>query len=157
MKLKKNPKKRSLKKVLSHLEKLESLKLKVGYFEDQGIHAEANVPLAALMYWQEYGLGDYPARFLFTETSVHIAHYFKKKGNQFNAGIKHTIKNVGKSENSLNVIGKDFVTYMQELFGDTSVLGNNSPRTIAKKGRNEPLVETGQLKDSLTYRIDKEE
>lgn len=142
--------------MLNHLEKLESLKLKVGYFEGQ-MHTEAKVPLAVLMYWQEYGLGNYPARFLFTETSVHLEHYFKKKGNKFNSGIKHSVKNIGKSENSLNVLGKDVVLYMQELFGDTSVLGNNSPRTIAKKGANAPLVETEQLKKDLTYKVDKEE
>jgi hypothetical protein len=45
---------------------------------------------------------------------------------------------------------------IQSIFGDTSKLASNAPSTIRKKGRNEPLVDTGTLKKKVAYRVEGE-
>jgi hypothetical protein len=46
---------------------------------------------------------------------------------------------------------------IQSIFGDTSKLASNAPSTIRhKKGRNEPLIDTGTLKKKVAYRVEGE-
>lgn len=52
--------------------------------------------------------------------------------------------------------GEDVKAKITEGFGDPSFLTPNSPNTqSAKGGRNTPLVDTGDLKANLKYRVRK--
>ena len=51
-------------------------------------------------------------------------------------------------------VGKQMVKDIQSIFGDTSKLAPNAPSTIKRKGRNEPLVDTGTLRSKVNYRVE---
>lgn len=42
---------------------------------------------------------------------------------------------------------------IKSTFGNPSILPSNSPFTIKQKGANTPLVETGELRDNLAYKV----
>ena len=75
--------------------------------------------------------------------------------------LEQTKKNLYKQLNSLNTDPSDtleaFAKSAQKAikrgFGNTAILPPNAPSTVKKKGFNAPLVETGDLRDNLAYKI----
>jgi ATP-dependent helicase/DNAse subunit B len=43
---------------------------------------------------------------------------------------------------------------IRKVFGDTSKLKANAPSTIKKKGRNEPLVDSGEMRRRVNFRVE---
>jgi hypothetical protein len=59
------------------------------------------------------------------------------------------------SEDMLVSIGEHYRQLLKDAMGKSPPLQANSPETIAKKGRNEPYIDTGELRDNLGYRTTK--
>jgi len=151
----------SLDKIRSNIRKIDGERVEIGYFEEQGLH-NSGLSYSTLMALQEFGTDEIPHRPVFQITAF---------GNppQKNARVKSAIRNWSKallnkdnnkdnSKQLLDTIGKTYQEALLSLFGDTSMLTPNAPLTISLKGRDEPLVDSGELKDNLSYRnsIDKE-
>jgi hypothetical protein len=60
----------------------------------------------------------------------------------------------GGKANMCKRVGKQMVEDIQSIFGDTSKLAPNAESTIRRKGRNEPLVDTGTLRSKVNYRVE---
>ena len=82
---------------------------------------------------------------------------------QYNPKVSRSIRNWSKtlaskdnSRDLLNAIGKIYQQELVSLFGDTSLLDDNSPTTVRLKGRNDPLEDSGDLKGNLAYRNSKD-
>ena len=135
------------------LNSLQKSKVDIGYFNGE-IHNGSKMSLASLMTILEYGSddGNIPARFPFSQ----IAFSDSPKRNK---NIKNIIKNgvtvalkKGNSNQVLDGLGKAYMSSIRSIFGDTSRLVSNAKLTIKLKGRDEPLIEEGELLSKLSYR-----
>jgi len=148
---------KDLDKLAKKFKELQNQYVEIGYFDNE-MHSEAEMSYASLMTILEFGSpeNNIPARYPFHQ----VAH---TKLPSDNAGVKKAIKDhlkniMGKSDSSdlLAYIGKYYQKELKAIFGDTSRLEPNAPATVAIKGRNEPLVDTQELRDNLGYRTSKE-
>lgn len=124
----------------------------MGYFADQGNHSGSGMKYTNLMYLQEvHGVKSKVGlvhRRLFELTMMtkkqEIIHNLRQSVRRNLYGSPNTI---------LKDFGQDVQGKLKSSFGDSSLLPSNAPSVSARKGSNSPLVDTGELRDKLTYRI----
>ena len=134
---------------------ISKLPLDVGYFASQGVHEESGLTYANLAAIQHKGIaGKMVARRFF---DIGLAFKpvkstpFLKDLNKYLSHLegKPKISAMGVMAN----LGGEYVEVFRNIMG-SSMLPDNKPSTIAQKGgRNTPLVDTGDLKANMSYRI----
>lgn len=141
-------------RLLGTVKNLKKNKAQVGYFREQGLHS-SGFTYPALMYLHEViGISTKSGKIY--RRAFEITSMLMKKTLQDN--VKRDLKLLLKSGNvdPTNVL-ENFATSLSKgikgTFGNPSILPSNSPYTIKQKGANTPLVETGELKDNLAYKI----
>lgn len=149
MKVKKG-KTKDLEKVLKHLRSLSDLSIDAGYFAEQGEHSEAEMPYAQLMALHEIGGDNLPSRPVLQTTASIIEASAKNKG--FAEYVVASVGQVGRLKPNSNNLGKRMQLVGQSIFGDLGFLEKNHPRTVADKGFDAPLIDTGELMENFAYR-----
>jgi len=144
---------KGMKELLKGVNKLEKNAVEIGYFDGKQ-HEGSGMSLATLMTLLEYGSNDgkIPARFAFTQISqTDSPKRNKALKSILKKGIAQSLR-TGNSDVLLEVLGKKYMKSIRSIFGDTSRLISNAKLTQKLKGRDEPLVDTGELLSELTYR-----
>lgn len=59
------------------------------------------------------------------------------------------------TEQALQILGVKWVAEIQEYMTNSSNFIKNSDETIALKGSSSPLIDTGQLRSSITFKVEK--
>lgn len=143
-------------KLVKTVKSLVATDVKVGYFADQGMHPEAHMTYPELMYLQEVtGIRTRNGkvhRRLFELTMMIEG---RRLRNNTMAALRKVLISGGNTDSVKELFGKQAKEAIKQNFGNTSLLPSNAPATIARKGKNSPLIETSSLKDKLTYRITK--
>lgn len=139
-----------LNELLKRLTKLGITHVEYGY--DNTIHKGSGLPLSELAAIHEYGWFGNPERDFMHQTNINMLLEYKGKFISdaeeylyYGGNIKSLYTNFGK-------LGTDMIK-------DTIKAGNfveNSAMTIKLKGRDEPLVDTGELMNSAKYWVIKE-
>jgi len=149
---KKNAK--GLEKVLKHFQSLDDLEIFTGYFKEQGNHSSASgegesLSYAEIMELHHFGTDNIPSRPLLSIATGELKRGNDKDLLQF---CKDACGQIGKLPSNSKKIGREMRDYSKAIFGDMSVMDSNAPLTQALKGRDEPLVDTGELRDNLAYK-----
>ena len=137
-----------------------------GYFDSKyeqggrgGKDTRAGLPVAVLALWHEYrlgmGQGNYPRRPFFTDTFP-IAAQVCKNFAPFVYGLAATGRSKDSIQNAfqhrLSTLAKFMCRVVQKSIDD----GNFTPlapATIAAKGHDKILIETGQLRNKIQWMI----
>lgn len=116
----------------------------VGYFK--GLLYDNNIPVAQIASWNEFGTETIPPR-PFMRNS--IRNNRKKWIKLYRDRIIRNKLNINRSSNYIaNIMVGDVKTSIDKLLNPP-----NRPSTIEKKKSSHPLIDTGRLKNSLTYEI----
>jgi len=118
---------------------------------DAGKHISGDITVAGIGYAHEYGTATLPER-SFMRSTIHA----KKKDiiALQKKLFKQILKGSMKIETGLGLLGEfmsDAIT--QKIVSITSP--PNTPETIEAKGSSNPLIDTGQLKNSITYEVNR--
>ena len=143
-----------LERRIKELQKSESF---VGYDISQGIHKESNMPYTNLMALMSAGYSpkNLPAR----PIMLYAANAYPLEDSSMKKDLTKYFTQIDKSKAPISVtqINENWVNgYAQValmMFGSTTIFESNASRTIAQKGFNAPLVDKGDLRDNLGYRI----
>lgn len=159
--LKKSKKKdvdKGAKKRIAELKKFKTVQISVGVHETEGreMHQDPKEALGAatiseVAAWNEYGVpGRIPARPFVSGWLVAKRPGIKELMKRLAAGVaagKYT------AEEAAERGGSAFVGGMKQRIAD-GIAPANAPATIAAKGgKATPLINTGQLRSSITYEI----
>lgn len=156
MKLKVKKQGKKLEKLRNNIRGLHKQNVKVGHFRKQGMHSTAPYSYPTLMLKLHVGGSFFsntplPPRPLLT---LLWAKNLRLKDASFRQAILAWAKRP-QTQNSniklLNDMGATLTRKGKALFGKTPPLAPNAPLTIKKKGRNSPLVDTGELRDKFSY------
>lgn len=139
-------------KMKKNLLKGQSLAVKVGGFEES-VYGEENeyLPVAQVMQWNEEGSETNPMR-------PFIRYYImqlEKEGKMIPA-LSEQLNAVAMGSMTwtslYEIIGKEASEDLKKVV-EAWTIPPNSPKTEEVKGRNDPLVDTGFMRDSITYKI----
>lgn len=145
---------KELDKILKNLSKLTKKSVYVGLPKEK-INLSAvgygGLNVAQIGAVHEFGYGISPRRSFLYDT-------FETKKNDFSKDIQELYRNnvidtTQKANKFLSKIGIQARNYVIDAF-DTSGFGNwqpNSEYTINMKGSSKPLIDTGALKQSITW------
>lgn len=141
---------------MASVKSLVATDVKVGYFADQGQHPEAKMSYPELMYLQEVtGIKTRNGRVHRRVFELTMMIEGARLRNKVKTALKRNLISGGNMDQVKEMFGKDASEAIKHNFGNTSLLPSNAPATIARKGRNSPLIETSSLQDKLTHRITK--
>ena len=140
------------KKLMTNLTKLGTKEVRVGLFEDDQ-SADGTMTMADLGTLMEYGdtsLGGYiPPRPFMRDTAVN----YEDQIGDYMVSIVDDMMFLGLDvKQVLTQVGDNYSDMTKttiERFSNPP----NSVETIAMKGRNDPLVDTGKMKDSVKFKV----
>ena len=136
---------------------IQHTKLYVGIPEENTSRDDDEPTNAQLMYIHNYGspAKNIPARPVI-EPAVNEPTTLKRIQDYVVKGIEVSLTgNTTNAEKYYKLAGEIAVKAVQEKFTDGS-LAPNAPMTIRLKGSSTPLIDTGALRESITYVIRKE-
>ena len=136
-------------RIMRDLQKLDGLEVVAGMLKDSG-KASNGASYVDIATWNEYGTKRIPSRpFIRISADTNKAAWSKMAQQAVNDVID------GDSpREAAKVIGHRMVEDIRKVFGDTSKLKDSAPSTIAKKGRNEPLVDNGEMRRRVNFRVE---
>lgn len=129
---------------------LRKASVKAGVLGD-GEHSGDGLTNAQLASIHEYGLGTVLARpFIGPPFRQHRAEYFKILSDAYKRALK-----AGKPkdvERVLALLGQKMAADIK-MYVKNGVAPPNTDETIARKGSSKPLVDTGEMLNSVTYKV----
>ena len=146
---------REFDKKIKALKKFDKAKVEVGHFASQGNHSEINESYVDIMKLHHTGgsVGGIPIpeRPVLTHLDFESREFLSSKS------VKNSLKNgvvLGDLNSTLNFIGLSLRDKEKDIFGDPTKLQPNADATVIRKhGVDSPLVDTGELRDKVAYRL----
>lgn len=135
--------------LIASLRSLEDKKLKVGVLPSAGRNSEG-VDLVDVAVWNEFGTRHIPAR-----PFMRIA--ADKNENKWNRYAERCVdaalKNRANINNAVCLLGEQIKSDVQRVIGSRD-LAPNKASTIRRKGSSKPLIDHGDLRRSIGYKIE---
>ena len=136
----------------------QQTKVHVGHYNDQGEHY-SGMTYPDLMKLHHNGTGagrgEIPARPVLDILAFRVNNNIRKVF----FGVSNVFKKGTYSANVikyLTKVGSVLKGMERDVFGDTSALTSNRPKTVSlKQGRDQPLVDTEDLRNKIEVRIKK--
>ena len=127
---------------------------KVGLPESSGDHEDSGTPIVAIGAIHEFGIGVPMRSFL----RVPIGEHSAEIANIAKIGAKKIVDGSGNITGTLKAMGETGVSISKESFSSNNWAPLKDPTRGGKNkdGDATPLVDTGTLKRSITYQIDKD-
>lgn len=139
---------KNIERLIKKIQLLKNSSVESGYFIEQGVHSTIGLTYTELMRKHEWGFG-VPQRHLRLSASNIVSSSPQNKKE-----LKNYLYTNQDMDTYLNLTGSRITNVAQSLFGViTAEVPSNAPYTILLKGgRDEPLVDTGELRDNWAYR-----
>ena len=136
-------------RVMRDLQKLDSMEVVAGMLKDSG-KASNGASYVDIATWNEYGTSRIPSRPFIRISADTNKQSWEKLAQQ----CVNNVIDGGSPRDAAQVVGHRMVEDIRKVFGDTSMLKANAPSTIKKKGRNEPLVDSGEMRRRVNFRVE---
>ena len=136
-------------RIVRDLQKLDGMEVVAGMLKDSG-KASNGASYVDIATWNEYGTRRIPSRPFIRISADTNRQAWAKTAQQC---VNDVIDGDSPTE-AAQVIGHRMVEDIRKVFGDTSKLKANAPSTIKKKGRNEPLVDSGEMRRRVNFRVE---
>jgi len=122
--------------------------VEVGIFSEAGSYPDGGPPVAEVAMFNEYGADAHPARPFMGKTYADGADTFANTSAKV---ILAVISGRLTMDEALQVIGAEQATAVKETINDWTS-PPNSPATVAIKGKNDPLVDSRLMRDSIQFK-----
>ena len=140
---------RGLNEIMGSLGDLDRTFVKVGIQSDAGNDREGN-SILDIAIKNEFGDDTTPSRpfmrYTFDRRQNDIAKVIERKYGQV-LDLKID------ANTALNQIGSEYTNFVTNTFTNNN-FEPNAPSTIRQKGSSMPLIDTGQMRQSVTWKID---
>lgn len=137
-------------RIIMELEKLNHLRVRVGIFGDAG--SEGDITIAEVANINEFGTrnGHVPERSFVRST------YSEKIGEWSNFARRLTGQVATGTITAEEAYSKMGARMARDIKRKVTTLSSppNAPATIEKKGSANPLIDTGHMREAITWRVD---
>ena len=126
-----------------------------GKIVSAGIHTDAGtekngVSIAQVAVYNEFGTKRIPSR---PFIRLSYENHKKEWGDVADAQLTAMVNSGKTASGALSAVGRRMKKDIVSIIGDTSQLRHNAPSTIARKGFDKPLYETGRLKAAIDFKV----
>ena len=137
-------------KFYAEIEKLKKLQVRVG-FQQGTAQEEDGTDICDVAMWNELGTSSTPSR-------PFLAMSVDDNADKINAFLKGQLKLLAQGRTTAEGILKDIGVFQKGLIQEKIKSGDfepNAPSTIAKKGSDKPLIDTGTMRQSVNFAVTK--
>lgn len=148
--------------LIKKMKALDGLESRVGWFSGQNYGPEnQNLPIAQVVQWQEEGTLGGQGNGSGIPSRPFIRDFFLvlRKSNPFRQYMAKELRLYLSGQKTSRALARTLGEFIQKGLQETIIKWTykpNAPSTIAKKGRNDPLVDTGLMARSITIKIMRE-
>ena len=135
-------------RIMRDLQKLYGMEVVAGMLKDSG-KAENGASYVDIATWNEYGTGRIPSRPFIRISADTNRQTWAKLAQQ----CVNNVIDGDSPRDAAQVVGHRMVEDIRKVFG-SSELKANAPSTVRKKGRNEPLVDSGEMRRRVNFRLE---
>jgi hypothetical protein len=145
-----------LDSLIRRTKEIDNTEIEVGFWDDRYGPENDNLPVAQVAAYNNFGTSFNPTRPFMDDTFEDMMYqtYMARE-------VKHIFTSVltnGRStQRLLRGLGKRIKELMQLTILEYAADGGNSQKTIEKKGRDSPLIDTGKMLESVRFIIRKGE
>jgi hypothetical protein len=137
------------KGIKSLFKRLEKGTVDVGILSSEGKHEDSALSVAQIGFWHEFGTVKIPERSFIRSTIDGQSKDIKKvASNQYKKVLDGKIT----TAEGLGILGAFSAGLIQEKFTNNDWTPN-SERTQEMKGSSAPLIDTGQLRQSISFKV----
>jgi len=122
--------------------------VKAGILESAGKHEDSDLSVAAVATFQEFGTERIPERSFFRA----MQEQQRQNIRDFILSLKDGV--IIRADQALGLLGIFLVDLLKKQVDKTNS-HPLSPRTISEKGSTKPLIDTGQMRNSIQYEVKK--
>jgi len=139
------------KGIAALLKRLDDGFVNVGILAGEGQHEDSVLTVAQIGFWHEFGAenANIPERSFIRSTINGKAKEIKAVSR---AQLKKVINGVTTTEKGLGILGAFTAGLIQEKFTSNN-WAPNTAKTELRKGSSAPLIDTGQLRQSISYEV----
>jgi hypothetical protein len=134
--------------ILAEIKKAKKSFVKIGVFANAEPYPDGTT-VAEVAFWNEYGTVTIPQRSFIFST---VAENKTKWGNEMKASMINVARGKYTVDEALNMMGVKIQAAIQDKILNLND-PPNSPYTIAKKGYNNPLVDSKHLWRNIAYEV----
>lgn len=131
------------------LKRLDDGHVNVGILAKTGKHEDSDLTVAQIGFWNEFGTVVIPERSFIRSTINGQAKDIKAVSR---SQLKKVINGQTTTEKALGILGAFTAGLIQERFTNND-WAPNTTRTQNRKGSTNPLIDTGQLRQSISYEV----
>lgn len=133
------------KKLKKFMKKAQNQTLNVGFINGKS-YPDTGISVAQVAFDNEFGTTENPTRPFFRTM---IAKESSTWGKKLTGAIQHTHYDL---DQSMGLLGENIVGALTQSIRDWQT-PPNSAKTIARKGFNKPLIDTGLMSSSITKEV----
>lgn len=139
----------NLEKIKKTLLALKKKELQVGIFEDSGVNPDTGGRIVDYAIANEYGTSKIPERPFMRSTADEEA---KKWSALMDKIVEDVTKGDFEFERKIGLVGEQMVSDIKEKIS-SNVPPPLKPATVKRKGSSRTLIDTGNMRNSITFRI----
>lgn len=138
--------------LLSKINKLKSVTIETGFFEEDTYDADNDfLPVAQVAAWQEFGTPTIPPR-AFIRLGWTDAMHSRAFTKVYGGVVKRIIAKKQSVGDGLEQLGFLSQSLMKREIREWDY-PPNAPSTVSHKGFNDPLIETEKMLDSVKFKL----
>ena len=141
--------------VIKNVSDLASARIMAGWIHQGQMHADTKLTMAQLAEVMEYGAitgkkTHIPPRPMLRMTArLKSKDWVKQSGELSKEVMSGKLKGAAAYETMGMLIADD----IKSVMNTSSLFTPNAPSTVKRKGKNTPLIDTGELRDAVDYKV----
>ena len=143
-----------LDSLIKRVNAIDNTEIEVGFWDDRYGPENDNLPVAQVAAYNNFGTSFNPTRPFMDDTFEDIMYKSYMARGVKNIFIS-VLSNGRSTQRLLRELGERIKGMMQLTILEYAANGGNSQKTIEKKGRDSPLIDTGKMLESVRFIIQK--
>lgn len=143
-----------LSSLIKRTTEIDNTEVEIGFWEDRYGPENDNLSVAQVAAYNNFGTSFNPTRPFMDDTFEDIMYQAYMARGVKNVFIS-VLTNGRGTQRLLRELGERIKGMMQLTILEYAANGGNSQKTIEKKGRDSPLIDTGKMLESVRFRIQK--
>ena len=141
--------------VMKSISDLGNVRIAAGWIHPGEKHADTQLTMAQLAQVMEYGAVTGKRTHIPPRPMLRFTARLKGKEWVKEAGelAKNVLNGKQKGRGAYETLGMLIADDIKGVMNTSSLFTPNAPSTVKRKGKNTPLIDTGELRDAVDYKV----
>ncbi len=147
-----------IRHVIKSVSDLGNLRIMAGWVHPGQKHGDTKLTMAQLAYVMEYGAKVGKRTYIPPRPMLRMTGRLKRKSWAKLAGklTKSVLEEKVNAADAPTILGQTIADDIKGVMNASLLFTPNAPSTVRKKGKNTPLIDTGELRDAVDFVVNPE-